>query len=392
MQKYIQVSAVLCMPLLLASCLLQSKMEKRYKSATTRTYTPAKDSIKYFVGVSGYAYTAASKGKKQNEEPAKTIFSLSGEGQKQLIESIADNEESTEEIYTKLAQDIVPAKRNYPIATGVGKKFTRKIVLAVDDMHMTQADKIQKLTITLSPKQAAQVRVISCNKLTNNYHRPNGKENETMQSVSMSSVVSADGGITINVDNTGGNTLTGNIAADVIFEYTGHMNNEMMFTFSGLWGRDGSAIKPNGIVAQHHMQQSAGATTPVSFDMAYEAIVRHVVKGDNTISEGDDVVEILKGKMQAGDIEIVKNGQLKPTHWTISDGTRHIELAGSFYNGALEFDSYEEAQDFIVWFKRSSADILANNRISNGDYKIIVSGDSNVLTDSFIENCKVTKS
>ena len=380
--------------LLLASCMQIQKLPKRYKSISVRSYPATKDSIKYYVGVSGYAYPVPEKNSGHNNgTPAKNVFSLSGEGQKQLIESIADNEESTEDIYNKLAMDITPATRNQPMASGVGRKIKRRIVLAVDDMHVTPADEVQKLTITVTPPAGSNIKMAACSKLVNNYNKPGKSEDGTvMRPVAMSSVVTPDGGLVITVDNIDGNAVTGNITADVTLVYSGRMNSDMVFTFTGLWGRDGSAVKPNNIVAHHHQQQAPGASTTGTFAVEYEGVVRHVAKGDNTISESDDVIEMIKGKTQAGNIEVVKDSQMKPRHWTISDGVKHLNLGGALYNGALAFDSYEEAQDFIAWLKRSSADILANNRICNGDYKIIVSGESGVLTDSFIENCQVTGS
>ena len=82
---------------------------------------------------------------------------------------------------------------------------------------------------------------------------------------------------------------------------------------------------------------------------------------------------------------------MKPTYWQIGYNDKHLELAGSVYQGPLTFPTHAEAEEFLRWIKRSSADILANNRISGGDYKLVVSGESGVLTDSFIENCKISE-
>jgi hypothetical protein len=372
--------------MMLTSCAQTQKLPKRYKSMAVRNYPAAKDSIKYFVGVSGYATGVPAKAKAPGGEPARNVFSLSGEGQKQLIESIADNEESTDDIYNKLQMDIVPAKKAHAAVRG-GRTTRRKVVFAIDDMHATQSDKIQKLTIMLAPPAGGNMKIESCDKLTSNYHKTAGAG---VQPVSMSSNVMPDGSLVVTVANMDGNDLTGNIMAEVTLAYTGQMNTDYTMYFSNLWGRDGAAIKPNNIVVGQQMQKQPVADATGKFALSYEATVRHVVAGDNTPDEGDDVVEIVKGKTTGNDIELQRPGQFAFTTYRISYAGKHLELAGSMYNGPLQFSSYEDAQDFIAWLKRSMVDVLANNRIANGDYKIIVSGESNVLTDSFIENCKIT--
>ncbi len=376
--------------LLMASCMQTQKLPRRYKSLAVRNYPATKDSIRYFVGVSGYATGMPSKAKPKGEVSARNIFSLSGEGQKQLIESIADNEESSEDIYSKLQMDIVPAKKERAATKG-GRTVKRRIVFAVDDMHATQSDKIQKLTITLAPPAGGNMKIEACDKLTSNYHKPAGaKDGVSAQQVSMASNVMPDGSLVVTVANMDGNELTGNITADVTVAYTGQMTTEQVVYFNNLWGRDGAAIKPNSIAPGLQMQKQPAADATGKFALSYEATVRHVIAGDNTPDEGDDVVEIVKGKTTGSDIELQKPGKFAFTTYRISYAGKYLELAGAIYSGPLQFGSYDDAQEFITWFKRSSADILANNRIANGDYKIIVSGESGVLTDSFIENCKIT--
>lgn len=390
-RMFVKAGVIVCLPLLMASCVVTGKTEKRYKRLTTRIYPATKDSIKYFVAVNGYVTNVPGKQHHAGTgNGAKNIFSLSGEGQKQLIESIADNEESTDEIYNKLAQDIVPAKHVHAASTG-GRKFNRRIVLAIDDMHMTAADRIQKLTITIAPQPGSNVKAIACNKLSNNNHKPVKDASGAAADAIAQSALIADDGAIITLANMDGNEMTGNVYADMTFEYSGEMKRDAIFSFGNLWNRDRSAVKPNEITLSRYAAQMPANGVAGKFAITYTATVRHVAKGENTINEKDDVVEVITGKGTGNELTVAGARQLHLSQWEISFAGKHLELGGNVYNGAILFSSYEEAQDFLVWLKRSSADILANNRICNGDYKIVVSGDGNVLTDSFIENCKVTE-
>lgn len=374
-----KVSLVLSLPLLVASCMSSHKLEKRYKSITTRNYPATKDSIKYFVSVSGYSSAPASKSKTTTPAPAKNIFSLSGEGQKQLIEAIAENEDATDDIFSKMAQDIIPAAKPAVHTSGVGRRFTKRVVFAVDDMHLTPADKVQKLTISLMPAAGSNIKVISCNKINNNY-----------KGAAASSVINGDG-LVVVISNPNGNDLTGNITAEVVCEYSGAMAHATVFTTSNLWTRDLAAAKPAAIQLKAHQSQNPVSVSGEEMTLDCEAIVSHVTKGDNTISTSDDVVELIKGKTTANPIRMVKAASMKPTYYQIGYNDRHLELGGDLYQGPLTFPTYAEAEDFMRWLKRSAADLLANNRISGGDYKLTISGDSNVLTDSFIDNCKISE-
>lgn len=384
---------VVCLPVLVSSCMTSGKAGKKYKALTTRSYPAGKDSIKYFIGVTAYAHAIPSRAKPANNEgAAKNIFSLSGEGQKQLIESIADNEETSEDIYNKLAYEITPAEKKHRMFTGFGGKITRRLVIAVDDKHMTQSDKVQKLTITLAPPQDGNIKIESCGKVSGNYHKPvKNAEGGVQDPVAMSSIIAPDGSLVINVANMDGNELTGNITVDVTLRYTGQLHDDVMYSFDNLWARDHSAVKPNDIRPSFHYQSRAANTPAGTFALSYEATVKHLAAGENTVSTADDRVEIINGKTSAGDVHIAGNGLMKPRSWKITDGSRSLNIYGPATAGVLSFDSFEEAQEFMLWFKRSSADILANNHISNGTYKITVSGESGVLTDSFIENCKVAE-
>lgn len=374
MSKHISAGLLCCLPFLLASCATSEKLPKRYKSYTARTYSASKDSIKHFVGVSGYVHSTGTKQEKEMMQPAKNIFSLSGEGQQQLIESIADNEKNSDDLLNRLSQDIIPA--SHSIKLGDHTRFSKKISFSVDNMHLNPADRIMKLNITLSPTADANVAIVSAGKLTSS--------NKTAV---LSSGINA-GTLTILEEDKASNDLAGSIMLDVAFEYKGTTAMKEVYSFGHLYNRDRTAAKPAEITATQQRIIYPDAAKDLSLACTYEAVVRHVVDGDNTISEADDEVEMIRGKAAAGDMAIISKEQLASKLWNITDGRSTLEINGPSGQIPLLFASYEDAIEFVAWFKRVSSDILANSRIANGDYKIMVSGEG-TLTDSFISGCKV---
>ncbi len=373
MSKYISVCIFLGMPFVLSSCFPSQKLPKRYKSYAARNYVPTKDSIKYFVGVSGYAFGAGGSEKVKVEQP-KNIFSLSGEGQKQLIESIADNEKNSEDLLAKLSEDIIQGTREVKLKDMT--RFNRKMSFSVDNMRLNPADRIMKLTISLAPAAGSELKIVSCNKLS--------ADNKTAV---LSSGIAA-GTLNLLEESKTNNDLAGSIHAEVAFEYKGTTSVKEVFVFNGLYNRDKTVVKPNDVVISQQRCVYPDLAKDEVLTCSYEAVVRHVIEGDNTISEADDEIEVVKGKASAGDISVISKGQLTPKLWMITDNRNNLELNGPTGQNVLLFATYEDALNFITWFKRASSDILVNSKMGNGAYQAELSGGA-TLTDSFIKNCVV---
>ena len=373
MSKYISVCVLLGMPFLVTSCFPTQKLPKRYKSYATRNYVPAKDSIKYFVGVSGYAHGGGGS-EKVKVEQGKNIFSLSGEGQKQLIESIADNEKTSEELLAKLSEDIIPGTREVKLRDMT--RFNRKLSFSVDNLRMNPADRIMKVTISIAPSTGSEIKILSCNKLT-----------ADNKSVVLSSGITA-GALNLLEESKGNNDLVGSLSADVAFEYKGATSTKEVYVFNGLYNRDKTTVKPNDVDISQQRCVYPDLAKDELFSCSYEAVVRHVIEGDNTISEADDEIEVVKGKATTSDISIITKGQLTPKLWMITDSRNNLELNGPTGQNVLLFATYEDALNFITWFKRSSSEILVNSKMGNGAYQAELSGGA-TLTDSFIKNCVV---
>lgn len=371
---YFSSVLVLGATIVFTSCLSTQKPPKRYKSYAARNYAASKDSIKYFVGVSGYAHSSGSGNEKVKVEPAKNIFSLSGEGQKQLIESIADNEKTSEELLAKLSEDIIQGYREVKLKDLT--RFTRKLSFSVDNLRLNPADRIMKLTISLAPAAGSDVKIIACNKL-----------NAANKSAMVSSGIAA-GTLNLLAETKNADDLAGSLNADVAFEYKGTTSTKEVYVFNGLYNRDRTNTKPNDVLITQHRSIYPDLAKDEMLSCTYEAVVRHVMDGDNTLTEADDEIEVVKGKATAGDIAIITRGQLTPKLWMITDNRNNLELDGPTGQNLLLFATYEDALSFITWFKRASSDILVNNKLCNGTYQAELSGGA-TLTDTFIKNCIV---
>ena len=377
-----------CLSFSMSSCLFPAKLAKRYKSSETHAYAAKDDSIKYLVAVSGYAFSVKKKMVKP-AEPAKTIFSLSGEGQKQLIEAVSDNEKTSDDIYNQLAQTIGPEKEQLKVRDYT--KFSKRVVLSVSSKLQSPADRVLNLSVALGIKGDEHVKLVSCDKVATNRQSVDFTRNITEHAkiepadVLLSSHTDA-AGLVFYEDNVGGVDLTGNITADINLAVSGNKVEKTAYLFSGLQSKDKSSAKPNDIAVAQQRIIYPNLSKDISLSLSYEASVKHVAKGDNTISESDDELQLLKGSATGSDILIATKEQLTPKFWVISDNTYTLEIAGPAPQSTLLFDSYENALAFILWLKRSSSEILVNNKISNGDYQLLISG---TLTDTFIKNCVV---
>ena len=428
--KPIQLSCSLLLgaSIALTSCIHTKQLPQRYNSLTTRNYEPGKDSIKYFVTVNGYA--ARLEQQKVKPEPAKDIFSLSPEGQRQHIESMAYNEKISDDIFVRLSEKIGEEKSE--IAEKDRTRFRRRVVLSVNNLSVAPASRILKLSVSLSMNAESGANIISCNKVTSAHQaidlgRPDysaskgltGKGNlpvvknasnpttndnakkgilnrntkvrevpETVPAAAMllSSYI-AGNSLNITEESGQGNDLAGNVLADVDFDFEGEKTTKVIYSFSGLQNRDRTTAKPNDIVTNQYRMTYPVVTKDVTLSLAYEATVRRMVAGGKTTSRSDDDIEIITGRAAGGDIVVVPKGQFRPKFWVIADGANTLEIEGPLKKSELLFDNYESAMTFILWLKRSSADILVNNKISSGDYQLTISGGMSTLTDSFLKNC-----
>ena len=422
---------LISVPLIISSCTTPLKLPQRYNSCTSRNYDAGKDSIRYFVGINGYA-TSLNKPKEKKEEP-KNIFSLSPEGQKQLIESIADNEKVSDDIFVKLSEKIGEEKSE--ISRKDVTKFRRRLVFSVDNLCANPADRITKLSVSLSLNKESGIIFTSCNKVSNGKqtidigkqdygnvsrlqalhendkpvvetpktgasnnskhsplrHKPVNFDTQVTtpaRQVSLSSYITPNS-LNYAEDNANGSVVMGNIIADASFEYKGEKTVKTVYSFTNLQNRDRTNAKPADIVTNQKRLIYPAVSKDVVLSLSYEATVRHVVNGANTISESDDDVEMITGKASENDILLVSRDQFIPAMWAITDGVNNLEIDGPLKQNTLLFDSYENAMNFILWLKRSSSEVLMSNKLSNGDYQLSISGSMSTLTDSFIKNCTV---
>ena len=187
--------------------------------------------------------------------------------------------------------------------------------------------------------------------------------------------------------------LTGNILADIVFDGNSSNQNvavEKVFAFSDLLDNNKKYNDPDKIKIKEFYVRYINYTEDLTANIEFDADVRHIQRGDKTISEADDVVEILTGtyvpkeKKDASKplhVIILRKEQLNPKFWFLQllDETKSripIEiLSPTGTKGTLRFNSITDVKDFNSWLKEKFNGIVDAQGIyimtlSNG-YKLI---------------------
>lgn len=156
--------------------------------------------------------------------------------------------------------------------------------------------------------------------------------------------------------------LTGNILADIVFD--GNSSNqdvavEKVFSFSNLSdvnkkSNDADKIKVREFIAKYiDFREDLKAT------IEFDADLRHVQKGDQTISESDDIVDLYYGTFKSmpttPKVTIIRRDQLNPKFYVlqINDNSKlPVEIVSPTGTiSTLKFSSVTDAKEFNLWLK-----------------------------------------
>ncbi|MFN7912448.1 MAG: hypothetical protein ACK5QC_11545 [Bacteroidota bacterium] len=163
--------------------------------------------------------------------------------------------------------------------------------------------------------------------------------------------------------------LTGNILADIVFDGNSSNQNvavEKVFTFSDLLDINKKYNDPDKIKVKEFYVRYINYTDDLTASIEFDADVRHVKRGDKTISEADDVVEMYTGSYAPKEkkdtskplaVVILRKDQLNPKFWVLQllDETKSkipVEiLSPTGTKGTLKFNSITDVKDFNSWLK-----------------------------------------
>jgi hypothetical protein len=412
---------IITFTVILASCRTKAELTKRYNSIALSE----NDSIiKKYIKVNAYLI---EKEKVEKATP-KTIFDLSPQGQAALIREISNKETGTDKLLAGLKCNL-SSKAISSDDIIDDSQFERRIVLSIRNTSHIPADRIQRISITLSVDPV--VKMISCDKLTTAYQTldlgktdysstqnaevtgnaaigagttgtvTNNKDTFTTTantnagiSGKLSSsnsyseevllkqrIVALNSSLTANTlsfyqEGISGMDLTGNILIDITFRIT-DVEPAIVYSFLNLAKNetfnDSSSIEVNETKLIY-----PNLTNDVNAEIKFEADYRKVTKHDETISESDDSVILYYGKSTNSNVVLIPKNMLKPKLYILTSADDKdkmpikIKNPSNIGSSELLFNSYNDARDFLLWLKSKYNDTKNKKEITIGSKKFVV--------------------
>lgn len=452
----------------LLGCSTNGHLTRRYKSIDIKQT----NTIDQYVKVDAYVIEK----EKEASPPKKSIFDLSPDGQKELINQIGINETENDKILNALTKPLSLAPSPGSNIEFVDyTKFDKRVIVTIKNISHFPADRISKIAVRL--KLDDRLRLLSCNRLTTefqtldlgklNYSNTasaeltgnvslgstlvNGNTNgftneETNTLIDGTNITNSGNNIAKKTNNntsayssTGTNTqglngklsgsrtfaeevllrrrivslnasisentldlfqesisgidLSGNILADIVFDGNSANQNlliEKLFTFSDIVDSGKKFNDPDKVKIREFYARYINYTDDLRATIEFDADVRHVKKGDRTISEADDFVELFHGTFAPKDkndisksqtIVILRKEQLNPKFWVLqlvdpSKSKIPIEISSpTGTKGTLKFNSITDIKEFNSWLREKfngtiNAEGLYSMSLAKG-YKLI---------------------
>lgn len=209
-----------------------------------------------------------------------------------------------------------------------------------------------------------------------------GSRNFSEERILSSRIVSLQASITKNdlklyQQSASGQDLVGNVTADIIFDWKGNNSVEQIVSFSELMDNSGTINKKDKIKVKDFLVIFPNLQSDIEGELNFKATYRRTLKGDNTHSEADDVVEYLSGSSGklSDPITMVHKEELRPKMWTVnlpvSGGQLPLQISTpSGGNGVLIFNSATQARGFIAWLRASYNDLAKDSKLGTLGHKV----------------------
>jgi len=143
-------------------CTTNGKLTRRYANSTNVPLINSAHKIQVFALIQPEPYIIPGR------YIPKTIFDLSSDGQKALIDAIKANEKNTDSLLAKLRKPLSeqpPSKTNFNFDL---TKFTRIFTLTSKQKEWNEADRISQLDIALTGNND-NLKFTGCDKIMTNY-------------------------------------------------------------------------------------------------------------------------------------------------------------------------------------------------------------------------------
>lgn len=404
---------------LLGACVNNSRLTRRYHSLEIRENS---DTIRKYTEAHAYALEPAIA----LTQPARTVFDLSPGAQAALIRELGDRIKPTDDLlhaidYSWDRNDGTPGRLSD------FSRFEKRLVFSVREKNPRPADRISRLTLTLTIDSSIQL--LSCNRLATTYeqvdlgtiehHRSLAYEagaatgytaGNTVEGVDSAPTATTgheyDMGVTASFSGQQSTTETVNMDRRIISLNAYIYDNELSLYQEGEEGRDltGNVIADitlafTDLVAERVFRWNQSPTpdsTAVLFDehiviypnihrditaqLTWEVDYRKVGKGHRSRTESDDHVQLYHGLGTLDNpVLIIRRNDLRPAIWKLvypgSDFPFRIRGPTDYTSGDLLFDSYEAARQMTRWIAAWKDDIHEGGR-EWGDYRIMAPADA----------------
>jgi hypothetical protein len=306
-----------------------------------------------------------------------TLLNLADRGQASLIEEYGRKSTNTRELLRNLGTPIIFAQDAGRVVDHT--VFARRVVFSIDHQSSGPADRVTEARIVLAlPGDSAkfenwtqfatkyETADLGSLKFTQNREidvsvsggpavatvQPQAKTSNALEEnlkltqryVSVTGALAPKSAEIIQQGSLGID-VTGNIAVDFTIRLESSDETDT-FDFEPLFDSAGKPSAPDAIV---FTRRTAKFVSNVSSDImakaALTATIRHVIRGDDTLMEGDDAVQFRTGSTKPIDVPLIPKELMQFSIWLLRDG-RHralqIETSPGTHEG-LQLAGFYEA-------------------------------------------------
>jgi hypothetical protein len=342
-----------------------------------------------------------------------TIGSLSGPGQAEAVKALAAKYSDGDAFLASLVRPLATAAE--PQIVIDKSRFKRRILISLVDSPLIEADRISKATVTLTIPNNS--RFVSWDRLSTNwetidlgtlrtkrefkattdiksspipttevggsveYGRSIEEEKQLKRKFARSTAVLSPNKAIVSLTGHGETHLTDDVTFDVEIEVQNSQDVPfVLFDVNQLYQSDGRAFPPKQVKLSWQEERYPSVDQlPVIMDARIDFIVRRVLSGNDTVDEGDDLVQFLPciaGPVQA---ELLPVTLARPesgisTLQIDGDASMRVQMSGS-RNELLQFRTYQRASEVLGWLINAYVDKPGDTQIKIGSQQLLGPGN-----------------
>jgi len=338
--------------------------------------------------------------------PPLTLRDLEPAVQKELINKLGRIVSTGDSLFNYLNLPFKSVSSESPFLTE-RFNFTRRAIIAVSDLSPFDADRIAKITITLTDP-ANRIRFTNCDQIVTQYQTVNlgtfgfsnnktgelntgldlgaktatedkpginaganvsgklgysntlsGTANYQQRTIALSASFN-ENKISFYQEGTTGVNLNGTIISDLSFEFSGDkVGTYLFYDFENLFDKNDVANLPAKVTVSRTLlaMPQLNRKESIPLDLEYTVVYRQVKANDKYLPEGYQSVNFIMGKVQRSKhCVLVQAKDLLPQQWIIFDKATGLSLDVAFsgQSGQIAFENYENARTFLKWLLRSA--------------------------------------